>query len=101
MLLLLQVSLRLNTSQNDLLIASATITILSCSTAFGSYIAGAFGMNLDQTVDGVMEYPFSFTYVAVGSFGLVCILAFCIYTFLTSAGFIPSRIAPDSLEKIQ
>ncbi len=43
------VSLRLDTSRNELLIANTAMTVLACSIAFSAYITGVFGMNLDNT----------------------------------------------------
>jgi hypothetical protein len=43
-----QMSLRLDTSRNELLVANAAFTIILALTAFGSYIGGIFGMNLDN-----------------------------------------------------
>jgi CBS domain containing-hemolysin-like protein len=91
--------LRLNTSQNDLLIASVSITILTCSVSMGAYIAGAFGMNLDNTINGILDFQNSFTIVTTSSFGLIVTAFICIFGYLRHSGFIPSRIAPDAIVK--
>lgn len=43
-----QVLVRLNVSQNELLVANTVVTVLATSIGFGGYVAGIFGMNLDQ-----------------------------------------------------
>eukprot|EP01034_Spumella_vulgaris_P025879 gene25879-32385_t len=44
------VSLRLDTSRNELLIANTALAVLACSIGFSAYLTGVFGMNLDNTV---------------------------------------------------
>eukprot|EP01042_Synura_sphagnicola_P004810 gene4810-6123_t len=44
------VLLRLDTSRNELLVANTAFAILASCVGLGSYIAGLYGMNLDNTV---------------------------------------------------
>lgn len=44
-----QISLKLDTSENQILIAQWSATAFNCCVAFAGYIANVFGMNLDQT----------------------------------------------------
>lgn len=42
------ITLRLDTSRNEIMIATFILSIFGCSTAFGAYFTGVFGMNLDN-----------------------------------------------------
>lgn len=44
------VSLRLDTSRNELLIVNTQMAVLACCIGFAAFITGAFGMNLDNTI---------------------------------------------------
>ncbi len=84
------VSLRLDTSRNELLIANTALSIFGCSIAFGAYITGAFGMNLDN-VDSIQPVRYSFTYVCVFSLVGICIVFFSIYGYLRYSGILPGK----------
>lgn len=64
-------SLRLDTSRNQLLIADTTVSIVSMGLGLGAYIVGMFGMNLKSDVE---EQNYWFMVVSVmtvfGIFGL-------------------------------
>jgi hypothetical protein len=49
------ISLKLNTSENEILIAQWSVTAFTCSIAFSAYIANIFGMNLDQAAGYVTD----------------------------------------------
>ena len=82
------VSLRLDTARNQLLVSNTLFAILACSISFGSYFAGIFGMNLDNTklesTSGLFSIIFSVTFATI-------ILAFvCIVLYLRSTGTLPT-----------
>lgn len=84
------VSLRLDTSRNELLIANTALTVLSCGIGFGAYISGVFGMNLDQT-NYLQPRENSFLIVTILSFiGVVLVFIFG-YGYLKMAGILPER----------
>jgi hypothetical protein len=90
-----QVSLRLDTSRNELLIANTALAVLACSIGFGAYITGIFGMNLDN-VDYIQPVKHVFAAVSVGSFALI-ILVFCaILFYLRWSGMLPLRLQTKS-----
>ncbi|RYH32594.1 hypothetical protein EON65_00215 [archaeon] len=69
------VSLRLDTSRNELLVASTVMSVVACTIGVASVVTGAFGMNLDN-VDFLQPVP--------GVFVSVCIL--CILIILGLSG---------------
>jgi magnesium transporter len=84
------VSLRLDTSRNELLIANTALTVLSCGIGFGAYISGVFGMNLDQT-KYLQPRENSFLIGTILSFiGGVLVFIFG-YGYLKMAGILPER----------
>jgi uncharacterized membrane protein YdbT with pleckstrin-like domain len=86
------VSLRLDTSRNDLLIATTALDVLACSIAFGAYITGIFGMNLDNTLT-IQERQYSFMVVTVSSFVVIVIVFAIALTYLQHNGILPTRTA--------
>lgn len=89
------VSLRLDTSRNELLIANTALAVLACSIAFGAYITGVFGMNLDQTIY-LMPQPNSFVIVCTLSFAVIPIIFVVIYGYFSAAGILPVRIGNNA-----
>lgn len=62
-------SLRLDTSRNQLLIADTTVSIVSMGLGLGAYIVGMFGMNLKSSVE---EVDYWFMVVSIMTvFGIV------------------------------
>lgn len=86
------VSLRLDTSRNELLIANTALAVLACSIAFGAYITGVFGMNLDNT-ETIQNDKHSFAIVTVCSFGGILLVFFILFAYLRWSGMLPSRTA--------
>jgi len=85
------VSLRLDTARNQLLVANTAFAVLACSIATGSYITGAFGMNLDNTLKlqyepGVFNLVFILT--AIGIFALF----YAIILYLRFTGVLPTSV---------
>jgi hypothetical protein len=86
------VLLRLDTSRNELLIANTALAVLACSIAFGGYIAGIFGMNLDNTIY-LQNVDNSFVIVTMCSFGVIVILFFLIMHYFSWSGIFPRRLS--------
>lgn len=85
------VSLRLDTSRNELLIANTALAVLACSIGFSAYITGVFGMNLDNTkyiqpVNGVFAGVFG------GTFVLIPIVFLMICGFLKYSKMLPNGL---------
>ena len=85
------VSLRLDTARNQLLVANTAFAVLACSIASGSYVTGAFGMNLDNTTKlqyepGVFNLVFIMT--AVG----IVIVFYVIIWYLRYTGILPTSV---------
>ena len=114
--ILRQVSLRLDTSRNELLIANTALSILACSIAFSAYITGkpkpdfyflslllikksfikrvvvgVFGMNLDN-VDTIGNTPNLFYAITAFTLFLMFALFFALLYYLKWSGMLPSRI---------
>lgn len=85
------VSLRLDTSRNELLIANTALSVLACSIGFGGYLTGIFGMNLDN-VETIQPVKYSFTIVCVVSFSVIVIIFFVTISYLQYSGTLPSRL---------
>lgn len=82
----------MDTSRNDLLIATTALEVLACSIGFGAYITGAFGMNLDNTIT-LQGRQYSFMVVTVSSF-IAIVMVFCIaLSYLQRNGILPTRTA--------
>jgi hypothetical protein len=88
---LLQMSLKLDTSRNELLMANTTLTIATVAIGFSAYVTGVFGMNLDQTITiqgvyGVFEAVFTIT------FALIFVVTGLIWYYYKRTGVLPSTI---------
>eukprot|EP01035_Chromulina_nebulosa_P027431 gene27431-36084_t len=83
------VSLRLDTSRNELLIANTALSILACSIAFSAYITGVFGMNLDN-VDTIGNTPNLFYAITAFTLFLMFALFFALLSYLKWTGMLPS-----------
>ena len=88
------VSLRLDTARNQLLVANTALCVLACAISAGSYITGAFGMNLDNTVKLQAE-PGLFNVVFLGSAAGICILFAAVITWLRYTGVLPTNAVDD------
>ena len=84
-------SLRLDTSRNELLIANTALTVLSCGIGFGAYVAGIFGMNLDQTIY-LQPRQGSFVIVTILSFVGICLIFILGFGYLKWSNIIPNRV---------
>ena len=84
-------SLKLDTSRNELLIANTTLTIATVAIGFSAYVTGVYGMNLDQTTTiqntyGIFEAVFTVT------FALIFVVTGLIWYYYKRTGVLPSTI---------
>jgi len=84
------VLLRLDTSRNELLIANTAFALGAFCVGIGGYLAGVFGMNLDNVVS-IEEVHGLFAMVLIGSILLMLAIFGAIYGYLSHAGVIPSK----------
>ena len=75
-------------SQNQLLIANTVVTVLAAAVAFGSFIAGIFGMNLDndkyQAIEGSFVGVTLLTLIAVALISIGTVYYFQVTAMLPS-----------------
>ena len=84
------VTLRLDTARNQLLVANTGFAVLACAISCGSFITGAFGMNLDNTIL-LQNKPGLFNVVILSSvFGIIALFALVIW-YLRYTGVLPSQ----------
>jgi len=84
------VSLRLDTSRNELLVANTAFALLSCCIGVGAYITGLFGMNLDNTLT-ILPQTGSFAMVWAGSTASMILMFLAVYSYLSWTGILPQR----------
>lgn len=81
-LLFVQLKLQLSTVENKALMADTTINIFLVSINFALYVAGLFGMNLDNASDnrrtGFQYWFGGFSLVFVVSFVLIAVLFYAV-----------------------
>ena len=87
----LQVSLRLDTSRNELLITNTSLAILACCFGMGAYISGIFGMNLDNTEE-LQHTKNVFYIVIVASVASMVLLFVTLILLLRWSGMYPKRL---------
>jgi Mg2+ and Co2+ transporter CorA len=85
------VSLRLDTSRNELLVANTAMAVLAVCIGFNSYIAGIFGMNLDN-VDIIQPVPGIFFTVFGVTLALIFVSFYLIILYYTETGVLPKRV---------
>lgn len=80
-------------NRNQLLVETTKLTVISVMTSFGGYLAGIFGMNLDNsTVDSpglLQQYQGSFVVVFVLSFVFMVVGYYIVHSRLTRNGILP------------
>ena len=86
------VSLRLDTSRNELLVTNTILCIVSCSIAFSSYISSLFGMSLDNTITVPFTEEIFFT-VSGTTLVLIPLLSVVTLAYLKSHRILPTRAA--------
>jgi Mg2+ and Co2+ transporter CorA len=91
------VSLRLDTSRNQLLIADTCVSVISLCIALGSYVGSIFGMNLSNHVE---TDPAMFSHVAVFTTFAITIIAIAVLYMFKSRGILPSDMTKyDVIQK--
>mmetsp|Transcript_10068 Transcript_10068/g.10885 ORF Transcript_10068/g.10885 Transcript_10068/m.10885 type:complete len:138 (-) Transcript_10068:792-1205(-) len=85
-----QVKVRLDTAENQLLFADTALLIVNCCIGFGNYIAGAFGMNLDQTIYLQPKHG-SFAIVCGGSCACMIFLYIVIFGYFRWTKLLPAN----------
>lgn len=84
------VSLRLDTSRNELLITNTVVSLVSCTFAVGGYVGALFGMNLRNGFEGDTNSGTFWTVAATTTF-LVIIATVGTIVYLKYTEILPSR----------
>lgn len=84
------VSLRLDTSRNELLICNTAFSLLSCCIGLGAYLTGVFGMNLDNTIS-IQPVRGVFATIWAGSTAVIIVMFATVYGYLGYTGVLPQR----------
>lgn len=92
--------LQLAFAQNRILLLNTVLTILACAIGFGSYLAGVFGMNLDNS-EYLVTMKNSFAYVFGFSFLLIISTFLSAYLFFQKEGIIPRIIGKNDFNSFQ
>jgi uncharacterized membrane protein len=87
-------------SQNELLVANTLVTVIACSVGFGSYIAGLFGMNLDQTF-WLQPEKGSFYGVCFISFAFMIMSVLIVMRYLHSRNILPTKMSLREFKQVQ
>jgi hypothetical protein len=87
-------------SQNELLVANTMVTVIACSVGFGSYIAGLFGMNLDQTIWLQPKYG-GFTSVVFTSFGFMLFGVWITIWYMQARNILPKKMSLREFKQVQ
>lgn len=82
--------LRLDTSRNELLVASTVLSVVACAVGVGSFITGAFGMNLDN-VDTLQPISGLFYTVCIVCLALIGMLSAVVIVFFRRHGILPTH----------
>jgi hypothetical protein len=85
-----QVSLRLDTARNQLLITNTIISVVALAFAFGSYVGSIWGMNLDSNLQ---EAKGLFWGVTIGTTLAMGLLVLGILSYLQATEIIPKKVA--------
>lgn len=86
------VSLRLDTSRNELLVTNTILCIVSASIGFASYVSSLFGMSLDNTI----TVPFTeeiFITVSATTLVMIPMLSLGTLAYLKRHRILPTRAA--------
>lgn len=80
-------------NRNQLLVETTKLTVISVMTGFGGYLAGIFGMNLDNSTTDepglVQQYSGGFVVVFVVSFVVMLAGYYAVHNRLTRNGILP------------
>jgi Mg2+ and Co2+ transporter CorA len=95
-----QLSLRLDTSRNELLIANTVLAILACCFGLGAYVSGIFGMNLDNT--GKLQDTKNVFYIVIAtSFGFMILMFVGMIWVFRSNGMFPAKITLSDQDAVK
>lgn len=84
------VSLRLDISRNELLVASTVMSVFACTIGFSGFITGAFGMNLDNSTEFTPVR--GLFYVVFGTcVGIIVIVTWAILHYFRAKGILPTH----------
>ena len=78
--------------------ANTAFAVLACAISTGSYLTGAFGMNLDNTIT-IQNQKGSFSLVFGLSAGFIAFMFAVIIWYLRYTGILPSEVDSDDLEE--
>lgn len=81
--------MQLDTARNNLLTLNTTISVCAVAVGFGSYVTGAFGMNLDNTVT-IQETPNVFVIVCAATFTFIITVSVGVIMYFQSLGVLPA-----------
>lgn len=89
------VSLRLDSSRNELLVANIVLCVVSCSIGLSSYISSLFGMSLDNeiTIPYTKEIFFGVSGVTMV---LIPLVSIAILSYLKRHRILPTRASVHS-----
>eukprot|EP00605_Chrysophyceae_sp_TOSAG23-4_P000341 GSChrysophyteH1.ASY1.ANO1.388.1 assembled CDS len=90
------VSLRLDTARNQLLVANTGFAVLACAISTGSYITGAFGMNLDNTLTLQNERGLFHAVVLSSAAGIILIFL-SVICYLRYTGVLPTTTVANKI----
>jgi Mg2+ and Co2+ transporter CorA len=90
---------RLDVSKNELLVALTIVAVISTAVGSGSYLTGAFGMNLDQTI-WLQPVHGSFAAVLFGSFGFVVMSSWLTLSYIRAKEIWPRQISNAEFRRI-
>jgi len=92
------VSLRLDTSRNQLLVADTTLSIAMLGVGLGSWVCGLFGMNL---YSGVENKDHLFTPVAVLTIMMMMFVFIVILVYLRWTGVLPGTVGDTKAKELK
>lgn len=84
-------ALKLDTARNQILVTNMSLQVASVLIAFGAYVSGIFGMNLDNTVT-IMPVYGVFSIVWVSTLAIIIVGNLAIMYYYERTGVIPATI---------
>ncbi len=84
-------ALKLDTARNQILVTNMSLQVASVLIAFGAYISGIFGMNLDNTITIQPVYGV-FSIVWVSTLAIIIVGNLSIMYYYERSGVIPATI---------
>ena len=93
-------SLRLDTSRNELLIANTNLAILACCFGLGAFVSGIFGMNLDNT-GKLQSTPDVFVTVIFSSLVAMGVMFVGLIVYFKRTKLFPAKIRLEKKDKLR